>query len=72
MKIIHFLYDSELLDEQVIIKWYRLPADTTMLESDDEEEAENKHKEVRKLVKFIIIGLIHVFLVTIRRGPKIV
>ena len=52
MKVIHFLYDSDVLMEQIILRWYRQPADAGNHDDiEDEGEVENNHAEIRKQVQ---------------------
>lgn len=56
IKIVHFLYDADLLVEQSIMKWYKSPPDCNtedLIEDEDVVEMKNKHAEIRKQVKII-------------------
>ncbi|XP_045204688.2 translation initiation factor eIF-2B subunit epsilon-like [Mercenaria mercenaria] len=57
MKLIHFLYDSDILAEQSIFRWYKAPPSNSSqdnLDDVDGEEIENKHAEIRKHVAPLI------------------
>jgi hypothetical protein len=56
MKLIHFLYDSDILAEQAIFRWYKAPPSSSghdELDAVDGEEMENKHSEIRKQVRLL-------------------
>ena len=51
MKLVHFLYDSDILSETTIIKWYNQAPDTSPHGAgDSDEEMDDKHAELRKQV----------------------
>ncbi|KAL4230781.1 Translation initiation factor eIF-2B subunit epsilon [Mactra antiquata] len=54
MKIIHYLYDADMLVEQSIFKWYKQTPECKntdeLIEDEDVVEMKNKHNEIRKQV----------------------
>lgn len=50
-KLIHFLYEEDILLEQPIMTWYKQPPRDDDLDGEDMVDGISKHEEIRKQVR---------------------